>query len=140
MRAAEFVLQPVEDGQSPGTVAAFYFGPDAGGIQANLERWYKQFEQPDGSPTKEVAKKEEFAVRGMGAILVHFTGTMKPSSMPGMGGGEPQPGWMNLSAILLTPEGPWFFKGTGPESTMKAYVDEMRAFVNSIRWQAPQES
>ncbi|MBD3167307.1 hypothetical protein GF324_11960 [bacterium] len=140
MRAAEFVLQPAEDGVSPGTVSAFYFGPDAGGIQANLERWYNQFDQPDGTPTKEAATTEEFAVQGMGAILVHFTGTMKPSNMPGMGGGDPQTDWMNLSAILLTPEGPWFFKGTGPASTMQSHIDEMRAFVKSMQWAAETQS
>ncbi len=41
-------------------VVIFYFGPGQGGsTEANIERWMGQFEQPDGSSTKDRAKKSE---------------------------------------------------------------------------------
>ncbi len=38
-------------------VVIFYFGSGQGGsVEANLDRWYGQFQQPDGGSTRERAK------------------------------------------------------------------------------------
>src|SRR5574341_2055418 len=42
---------------SKSEIVVFYFGEGQGGsVEANLDRWYGQFEQPDGSSTRERAK------------------------------------------------------------------------------------
>ncbi len=137
MRRAQFELPSPEGETEPGTIAAFYFGPQAGDVEANLNRWYDQFEQPDGRPTKEVAVRESFDVGPLKVTMVHFTGTLLSSSMPGAPSMEKREKWMNLSAIIESPAGPWFFKGTGPEATMEANREAFRGFLESLTFESP---
>jgi hypothetical protein len=113
----------------------FYLGTDAGGLEANIDRWYTQFSQPDGKPTKEKAERHEIKVGDLKATMIKFPGTMSPSMMPGAPGSGPREGWMNLSAIVETPEGPFFFKGTGPVKTMKSHEKALEQFVKSLSFQ-----
>lgn len=131
MRKAQFTMKAAE-GAEPGEMAVFYFGPSAGGIESNLTRWYNQFEQPDGKNTSDVVVREEFEVDGMKTILIHFIGTMKTATMPGMPNTGPKTDWMNLSAIVVTPQGPWFFKSTGPAKTLKEHISVTKQFINGI--------
>ncbi len=131
MRKAQFIMEAT--GQfEPGEMAVFYLGPEAGGIEQNLSRWYNQFSQPDGKNTEEVVVREEFDVNGLKVIMVHFEGIMKTSTMPGMPDKGEMTNWMNLSAIVMTPNGPWFFKSTGPVETLKSHIPAMKQFLNSI--------
>ncbi|RMF37456.1 MAG: hypothetical protein D6753_17530, partial [Planctomycetota bacterium] len=90
-----------------------------GSIDANIERWYTQFSQPDGGSTKDRAKVEKFEVAGMPVHWVEITGTFKES----MGGGPFAPGrvverpnYRMIGAILETKNrGTYFFKITGPD-------------------------
>jgi len=131
MRKAQFSMKAAE-GSDPAEMAVFYFGPSAGGIESNLTRWYNQFELPEGKKIEDVVVREEFEVNGMKAIMVHFTGTMKTATMPGMPNTGAKNNWMNLSAIVVTPQGPWFFKSLGPEKTLKGHIGTMKQFLNSI--------
>ena len=135
MRKAQFEVEAVEGDSEPGTVSVFYFGERTGTVEMNLARWYGQFEQPDGSPTEGKVAREEFERNGMKMILVHFSGRMKASMMPGAPPAAAKDNWMNLSAIVQTPEGPWFFKGTGPAATMTHHISSMKKLLSSLRFE-----
>lgn len=134
MRAAEMTISKVEGDPEDGQLVVFYFGAGQGGsIEDNLSRWYGQFSQPDGRPSEEVAQTEPLMVGDMRAILVDLPGTMEPSAMPGVAPTPRQENWRMLAAIVMSPQGPVFFKATGPDATMTANKDKMRELVNSLK-------
>jgi hypothetical protein len=134
MRKAEFGLPGVE-GEQAAELAVFFFPGTGGTVQANLERWYGQFKQPDGSSTKDHAKTQEIDVNGLPVTVVYVTGTYLKSQSPMMMGGpvEEMPNHAMLAAIVETANGPWFFKATGPQKTIDHWRDSFDEFVRSFR-------
>lgn len=134
MRLAQIEIPPTEGDSESGVMTVFYFGPSAGSIDMNIDRWYGQFSQPDGRPTSEVATRESLRTEsGMDVAFIDLTGTMLPSSMPGVPPSPEQPNSQLLGAIVLSPEGPYFFKATGPEKTLTQNRDTMVEFLQSLR-------
>jgi hypothetical protein len=135
MRQAQFAL-PVADGASDeAKVLVFYFGPDAGTVEMNITRWMGQFENADGSALTEAdVTRNVYKLNNMEVTMVSFTGTQKPAAMMGAPSTEKQPGWMNASAIMMTPEGPWFFKATGPEATIQKEMAAFKQMLNSLQY------
>ena len=113
----------------PGQLAVFYFGPGGGGgVEANIERWVGQMEvAPGTTPTPET-----FESNGYKVTVIDVRGTLKPSTM-GMGPSAPQPDSRLLGAVVEGPGGPWFFKATGPESTLGPQRDAFLAMLRSVR-------
>ncbi len=130
MRLAEISIPPDSGDPEPGTIAVF---PEiGGGVEANIERWYKQITQPDGRPTKDAAKVEFLtAESGLDIILVDVGGTFDGSTM--MAQAEPQENWRLLGAIVKAPSGLVFLKGTGPEATMATNRAAMVDFLRTLR-------
>ncbi|MCB2199429.1 hypothetical protein KQI63_08495 [bacterium] len=134
MRKAQFKI-PAAEGSEPGDLTVFYFGPDAGSVEANITRWMNQFTTKDGNPiTEEMVKRSKIEVTGMPITMVQFRGNQKPSSMPGMTPTPMMPDYMNISGIVLSPDGPWFFKGYGPEKTMEAHVENFQTFFKQMQY------
>ena len=132
MRQAQYrVSGPAGDG----TCVVYYFGTgQGGGPQANAERWADQFDQPDGSSSREALRTEAIEVNGSPVLLVEVTGTYKEGGMMMTGGPETQnPGYMLKGAIVEGPDANWFFKLTGPEETIKANTDQFRALIDSVQ-------
>lgn len=129
MRTAEYLL-PGEGG-GDASLVVFYFGPDQGGsVEANIDRWYGQFTQPDGKSTKERSRRWGKPVGGVEATLVDITGTYTGG---GMGGGSPaaQSGYRMLGAIVVAPRGPFFFKLVGPAATVARWTASFEEYVDS---------
>lgn len=123
MRLAQAVV-PGEAG--PGELAVFHFGAgQGGGVEANFERWLGQVEQAAGS----VPERGKFAVDGFEVSWIDARGTLLPSTM-GSGPSSPQPGFRLLGGVVEGEGGPWFFKVTGPESTLQ---NEREAFFGLLR-------
>lgn len=132
MRAAEYHL---EDGGNGGNavVAVFYFGRNQGGsVEANIERWYGQFLQPDGSATTDRARRWERQVGGMKVTLVDISGTFSGGMGPMGASAEAKPGHRMLGAILESAIGPFFFKLTGPEEIVERWEGSFEQFIGSI--------
>lgn len=108
----------------------------AGGtVAANIDRWYGQFTQPDGSATKDKASTKSVNLAGCAVTLVDIPGTFK--DMPGgpFAGGQAvdRPDYRMLAAIIATPEaGNYFLKLTGPAATVAAHADGFRKMVEGI--------
>ena len=108
----------------------------AGGtVQANVDRWYGQFTQPDGSATKDKATSKTLKLAGCTVTLVDVAGTYK--DMPGgpFAGGQAveRPDYRMLAAIVETPgRGSYFLKLYGPGATVAKHADGFRKMVEGL--------
>jgi hypothetical protein len=125
-RLAEYHL-PGEQGGQPATLTVFYFGKGAGGsIQANFDRWVGQFTQTEAKPVQTTRQ-----VNGLKVHLIDVSGTFQVGAA--MGGGQAQPNWRMRGAIVESQAGNFFFKLTGPKSTVAAHQDGFESFVSSFK-------
>jgi len=136
MRKAEFRWPGVE-GNEDAELAVFFFPGMGGSVQANLDRWYGQFKQTDGSATAQQAHTQKVDANGLVVTVTHVTGTYLKSQSPMMMSGpvEEKPNYAMLAAIVETANGPWFFKATGPEATISHWRPSFDAFVKALRVQ-----
>jgi len=131
MRKAQYSLPKVAGDGEDGELAVFYFGPGQGGsVEANIERWIGQISQPDGSSSKDKAKTQKKQIGGMDLTLVDVSGTYSAGMMSNA---PPRQGYRMLAAVAETPEGPWFFKLTGPEKTIAKWSSSFDQFIGSFR-------
>ena len=126
MRKAQLKVNDPEKKNSA-EVVFFHFGPgDGGGVKANVDRWYGQFEQPR---EKIGAKSEEATVGKHKVTFVHAHGTYL-SGMP-RGARTPQSGSALLGAIIESDAGAVFIKATGPATLVKSAEDDFRKMIDS---------
>lgn len=113
----EFEAPAAEGDERPGRVTVMGAG---GSIEDNLNRWYAQFTQPDGSSTKEKAgEPEKLSAADQEIMLVDIPGTFldKP---PRAAKGIEREGYRMLGAIIKTKKyGLIFIKLVGPEKTIE---------------------
>ena len=129
MRAAEYAVPRAANESEDGECIVITFGPGQGGsVEQNIDRWVAQFA---GSPE---TKRTMHEVRGMKVTRVETSGTYTPMVMPGAPTGQSsRPGSRLIGAIVEAKSGPWFFKMTGPDATIKAAAGEFDAMVDSAR-------
>jgi hypothetical protein len=126
MRVATYKV-PAAKGAEPGEVAVFFFGPGQGGsIDANVERWGRQFE---GTPKPTRSLKR---VNGMQLTLVQIAGTYLAPGGPMMQSQGKKPDYRLLAAIVEAPGGLIFFKLTGPAATVAAAQADFDALLASL--------
>jgi hypothetical protein len=65
--------------------------------------------------------------------LVEVTGTYEGGMTMTAQPFEPQPDYMLLGAIAAGPDAPWFFKFTGPETTVRAQREAFAKLLGSLR-------
>jgi hypothetical protein len=130
MRIAQYrVPGPGGDGE----MAVFYFGQGQGGDPtSNAVRWARQFVQPDGRPSEEVMTMTEVDGTAMRVRLVEVTGTYDGGMTMTDAPAEKLDGHMLLGTIAETPQGPWFFKLTGPEATLRSQRENLVAMMRSL--------
>lgn len=130
MRLAQAAI-PSPEGSDAGDaqLTVFYFGPGGGGgTDANLDRWVGQVEVDPSTPPKRVVTD---LGSGLRAHWVEVQGTLQPSMM-GTGPTEPTPDSTLLGAVVEGPQGPWFFKATGPTETLDAEREAFFAMLRSL--------
>ena len=134
MRKAQYRI-PGKNGAEDAEMAVFFFPGTGGSIEANLERWYGQFKQPDGSNTRDHADETKLLANGLDVTIAYTTGIFLKSASPMMMSGpvEELPGYAMLAAIVPTPQGPWFFKATGPQKTIDFWKDDFEKFSGSFK-------
>lgn len=130
MRAAQWAV-PGDAGDAE--LVVYYFGEGgAGGVDANLQRWYGQFQQEGGKSTAEVAKTDKKEIAGMPVTTVFVTGRYVAAMQPGAAAKHDSPDYAMLGAIVESAKGPYYFKMVGPEETVKAAQGDFDAFVQSL--------
>ena len=123
---------PSEGDLPPGRMTVMGAG---GSVQANVDRWYGQFSQPDGSATKDKATTKTVKLAGSTVTLVDVSGTYK--DMPGgpFAGGKTieRPDYRMLAAIVETADaGSHFLKFYGPSATVAKEADGFRRMVEGL--------
>ncbi len=127
MRQAQLKV-PGQEGAEAGEVVFFFFGPgNAGGTEANVTRWYRQFREPVEQLN---TKKEAFKLKdGTKVTYVRAEGTFL--SGPPLGAKQPKPGYVLLGAIIEDQAGYVFVKFTGPGKVVSAAAKDFRGMVAS---------
>ena len=128
----EFSIPSAQDGEDAGRMTVMGAG---GTVQANIDRWFGQFTQPDGSATKDKAATKKLEIAGCTVTLVDISGTYKDKPMgPFAGGaGVDRPNYRMLAAIVEAPgRGNHFLKFYGPAATVTAHADGFRKMVEGI--------
>jgi hypothetical protein len=128
----EFSVPGPGAADAPGRMTVMGAG---GSVQANIDRWYGQFTQPDGSATKDRGTTKKLKIAGCDVTLVDVGGTYK--DMPGGpfagGAAVDRPEYRMLAAIVETPEGGnQFLKFYGPSATVTPHVDGFRQMVEGM--------
>lgn len=122
----EFAVPAAEGDADDGRMTVMGAG---GGIEANIDRWYGQFTQPDGSSTKKRATMKKSQVAGQNVHLVDLSGTFRDQAGPVAPVVE-RPKYRMLAAIVETGgQGDYFIKFYGPEKTV---AENEKAFFNMI--------
>ncbi len=127
MRKAQFKV-PNPAGDS-GEVIFFHFGPNnGGGTQANVERWFRQFQ---GTKSEVKARSEEVKAGAAKVTYVHAEGTYL-SGMPG-GPQTPKTGYALAGAIVEDDGGSVFIKFTGPKPLVEAATADFKKLVATAK-------
>ena len=129
LRVAQYRLEHVMGDKEDAELAVF--NQIGGSVEQNLQRWYGQFSQPDGSDSAERAQVKSLKVNGLPVTTVYLEGTLSGSAM--MTVGEDKPDFALLAAIVETVEGPYYFKIVGPVQTVQFWKDRFEALVNSLK-------
>jgi hypothetical protein len=130
MRKAQYRL-PGTAGEA--TLVVYHFPVNAGTLEANLERWAGQFEQPDGVESQARMTREQRRVDELDVLLVDLSGTYVAETFPGSGERVREEGWRMLAAVIETPEGPYYAKLVGPADTVAEHAQRFDAFLEALR-------
>jgi hypothetical protein len=135
MRVAQYRLPRAEGDSTDATLVVFYFGQGQGGsVEANLDRWIGQMQQPDGSSSKSKARTENITVNGMPVTLLDVTGTFTESMMGGAAGQQMQGLARMRAAVIETQKGAYYIKLVGPEKTVNRWDASFMEFVKSAEF------
>ncbi len=133
MRLAQWTLPG--DGDEAAEVVIFFFGPgQGGGVEANLARWFSQFEQPDGSSTKDQASVTKREVNTLRLTIADMRGTYIASVRPGATERHHRPEHRMIAAVIEgdADGGPWYLRVLGPEATVAKWETSVEAFLSSL--------
>lgn len=129
MRKASYVVPRVAGDTEDGELVVFYFGPGQGGsIDANVERWVKQF----GDTKPGDVKRADREANGLRQHTVELEAGTYSSGMPG-GPTQPKDKYGLLGGIVESPSGAYFFKLTGPTKTVKQAKPAFYKLLDSVK-------
>jgi hypothetical protein len=107
LRAAQWKISRAAGDAEDAEVVLFFFGKGKGGsAQENLDRWYGQFAQPDGRPSRDAAVVTIRTVNGLRVTAVDLTGTYKPGPMASGPLQPPKRDFRMLAAVVEGDDGP----------------------------------
>ena len=135
MRAAQFQIPAPEGaaGGEGGELVLLFFGKGQGGsAEQNLQRWYGQFQQPDGKPSSEAAVVTIRTINGLKVTAVDVSGTYTAMPVRGAAPGAGKANYRMLAAVVEGEGGPWFFRATGPAATIGAAKPQFDAMLESL--------
>ncbi|PYR61958.1 MAG: hypothetical protein DMF91_08335 [Acidobacteria bacterium] len=135
MRVAQYSLPRADGDAEDAELVLYYFGGGGGGVDANIERWLGQVQQPDGRPTRAVAKKETRTVNGLEVTLLDVRGTYIAEMAPGASERHNKSNFRLRAGVVMTPQGPYYIKLTGPQNTVTKWDQSFERFVASLRFE-----
>ena len=133
MRVAEFVVPKAPGDVEDAEAIVYFFGGGGGSADANVERWIGQIQQPDGSASKDRARREMQTINGLKVTTVDLSGTYVAEVRPGAAEHHNKPDFRLRAAVVEMPRGAYSIKMTGPAQTMAAADAAFKAFLASVR-------
>jgi hypothetical protein len=129
MRAAEIKVAPLEGDDFAAELVVFVFPGGVGPVQANIDRWKKQFTDKDGN----LAKIEDKKVKGKNVEVtrVETSGHYTPSQFPGLAKEPERDAARLLGGIVVTDKVTYVIKMVGPDKTMAKIRPEFDALLAS---------
>jgi hypothetical protein len=134
MRVAEFVVPRAPGDPEDAEVVIYYFGGGGGSVDANVDRWIGQMHQPDGSPSKDKARRGQRIINGLKVSTVDVTGTYVAEVRPGATEHLNKPDFRLRAAVVETPKGAYYVKMTGPSKTVTAADADFKALLASLHF------
>lgn len=135
MRVAQYKLPKTEGDPEDALLVLYFFGPTQGGaVQANIDRWISQMQQPDGSASKDKARTETSTVNGLKITSVDVSGTYTAEMAPGTPSQRNEANYRMRAAVVETPKGNYFLKIVGPAKTMDHWEQSVTDFVKSFEF------
>ncbi len=126
-RAAQYELNPDV------RLVFYHFGDrGAGSVEANIERWIDQFEQPDGAPSRDRADIRTMERGGLSVRRIDLSGTYVAETQPGSGERLHEPDYRLLAAVVETEAGPFYLKLVGPADVIGGEVGTFDAMLDSL--------
>jgi hypothetical protein len=135
MRTAQFALPRAAGDTQDAELVVYYFGGSGGTVEANIERWLGQMQQPDGKPSSAVAQRQKRTVNGLAVTLVDVAGTYIAELTPGAKERHNSPNFRLRAAVIETANGPYFIKLTGPAKTIASHDQAFEQFLSSVKYQ-----
>lgn len=132
----EFEIAPAEGDSTAGRTTVMGAG---GSIDDNINRWYGQFSQTDGSNTKDKAKVEKRTVNAQEVVVVDVSGTYLDRPGPfAPGPAIERPDYRMLAAIISLksggkPAGNYFIKFYGPKATVAKNEAAFMKMIDSLQ-------
>lgn len=133
MRVAQYALPRAAGDTEDAELIVYYFGGSGGSVDANLDRWLGQMEQPDGRPSRAIAKTSTMTANGLKMTLLDVMGRYVAEISPGSAARHNKPGFRLKAVVIETPRGPYFVKLTGPEKTVARWDTAFDGFLKSAR-------
>jgi hypothetical protein len=135
MRVAQYKLPKAESDSEDAALVVYFFGATQGGtIQANIDRWISQIQQPDGSSSKDKAKTETTTINGLKVTTVDVGGTYTAKMAPGSGTMHNDANYRLRAAVIETAKGNYFLKLVGPAKTVARWDQSVTDFVKSFEF------
>jgi hypothetical protein len=131
MRVAQYALPRAAGDAEDAELIVYYFGGAGGSVDANLDRWLGQMEQPDGRPSKAVAKTSSLQANGLKITVLDVSGRYVAEMTPGSPQRHNKPGFRMKAAVIETAKGPYFVKLTGPAKTVAQWDASFAGFLKS---------
>lgn len=130
MRVAEFVVPRTPGDPEDGELIVYFFGGTGGSVDANVQRWIGQFQQPPGAPAD--GRRATLSVGDLKLTTVDVRGTYVAEVRPGSTARHRKPDFRMRAAVVETPRGPYFVKLTGPAKTVEAASAAFDGFIKSL--------
>lgn len=126
----EFAIPAAKGDKTEGRMTVMGAG---GGVEANIDRWYGQFTQPDGGSTKDKSKVKKTEIAGQEVYLVDISGTFSDRRGPFAPAVE-RPDYRMLAAIISTDgAGDQFIKFYGPKATVAANEEAFQKMIEGLK-------
>ena len=135
MRVAQWELPSAGGDGDTGSAEAviFFFGEGGGGgVDANLDRWFGQFEQPDGSSTRDGATVTRRETNGLKLTIADMRGIYVAPVRPGSTQRNNRPNHRMVAAVVEGDGGPWYVRVLGPEDAVARWESSIDAFLSSF--------
>ena len=134
MRVAEYILPGRNSSAVSAELVLYFFGGTGGSVDANVQRWLGQMQQPDGRATSDVARRDARTINGLKVSLLDVSGTYVAEMRPGATEKHNSPGFRMRTAVIETPRGPYFLKLVGPAATVEAWSASFNDFLGSLNF------